>query len=212
MRSCFADCGIAADIVIAFSSCWPCSSSRLHLRCLDDVATVVKGGGGGMGSSGLNAEELSTLGDCRSTIIADARVIMVAPGASTVDDVTTAGVPTRTDESGCAFRKDWEDIALAALALATGIAVTALEHATGRVVASVPPLALVTKIAPATSVLATASALVSVTTKPEVTTDDIAAGCLCNRFPLRRPTAPLPLRSTLTGRERTMTCGGGGIG
>ena len=86
-----------------------------------------------MGVSGLTAEELSTLGDCRSTIIADARVIMVAPGASTVDDVTTAGVPTRTDESGCAFRKDWEDIALAALALATGIAVTALEHATGRV-------------------------------------------------------------------------------
>ena len=99
MRCCVGD-GIAADMVITFSSRWRSPGRRLRSCCLDNVATVVKGGGGGMGSSGLNAEELSTLGDCRSTIIADARVIMVAPGASTVDDVTTAGVPARTDESG----------------------------------------------------------------------------------------------------------------
>ena len=100
MRCCVADGCIAADMVITFSSRWPCPTSRLRSRCLDDVAIVVKGGGGGMGVSGLTAEELSTLVDCRSTAVAGARVIMVAPGASTVDDVTTAGVPARTDESG----------------------------------------------------------------------------------------------------------------
>ena len=52
-----------------------------------------------MGVSGITAAELLTLATCDFTAAAGVKVISVAPGASTVVDVTTAVDPARSKES-----------------------------------------------------------------------------------------------------------------
>ena len=66
-------------------------------RLVDSAPDVARGGGGGIGIKGIPVEELTTLGNRSCTAEAGGRMISVKPGAPTVGDVSTAGVPTGTE-------------------------------------------------------------------------------------------------------------------